>query len=73
MALFKKALVLFGGYHDTAKKSPKYFNDVYVFDLENYRCVAWRHHTTIMPHSLARSTHGTMANEPPALTTGGRA
>lgn len=37
MVLFKKALVLFGGYHDTAKKSPKYFNDVHVFDLDNYR------------------------------------
>lgn len=39
MVLFKKALVLFGGYHDTAKKSPRYFNDVHIFDLETYRCV----------------------------------
>ncbi|EGD83347.1 hypothetical protein PTSG_12104 [Salpingoeca rosetta] len=37
MVLFNKCLVVFGGFHDDAKHAPKYFNDVHLFDLENYR------------------------------------
>ena len=36
MVAYKKKLVVFGGFHDDMKKTPKYFNDVYVFDLETY-------------------------------------
>lgn len=45
MVVYKKALVVFGGYHDTGKKKPKYFNDVHVFDLDNYRLVREREFT----------------------------
>lgn len=32
----KKQLIIFGGYHDNLRDY-KYFNDVYIFDLENYK------------------------------------
>lgn len=37
MVAHQRCLVVFGGFHDNAKKSPKYFGDVHVFDLEKYR------------------------------------
>eukprot|EP00041_Stephanoeca_diplocostata_P014720 m.276946 g.276946 ORF g.276946 m.276946 type:complete len:512 (-) comp19777_c0_seq1:85-1620(-) len=37
MVLLKKKIVVFGGFHFNNKSSPKYFNDVHVFDLETYK------------------------------------
>lgn len=36
MVHVKKQLIIFGGYHDNLRDY-KYFNDVYSFDLENYK------------------------------------
>lgn len=37
MVCIKKKIILFGGFHDNLREY-KYFNDVYIFDMENY---AW--------------------------------
>lgn len=36
MVVNKNFLIIFGGYHDNLRQY-KYFNDVYAFDLENYK------------------------------------
>uniref|UniRef100_A0A0K2THK8 Kelch domaincontaining protein 4like [Bombus impatiens] n=1 Tax=Lepeophtheirus salmonis TaxID=72036 RepID=A0A0K2THK8_LEPSM len=36
MILFKRYLVVFGGFHDNLREC-KYFNDVYIFDLSTYK------------------------------------
>ena len=37
MVMAKKHLVVFGGFHDNGRGDCKYFNDVYAFDLENFK------------------------------------
>eukprot|EP00096_Caligus_rogercresseyi_P011570 TRINITY_DN4574_c0_g1_i1.p2 TRINITY_DN4574_c0_g1~~TRINITY_DN4574_c0_g1_i1.p2 ORF type:complete len:270 (+),score=81.73 TRINITY_DN4574_c0_g1_i1:63-872(+) len=36
MILFKRFLIVFGGFHDNLREC-KYFNDIYSFDLSNYK------------------------------------
>lgn len=36
MVLCKKQLILFGGYNDNSREY-KYFNDIYAFDLKEYK------------------------------------
>lgn len=38
MVISKKQIFVFGGYHDNLREY-KYFNDVYMFNLENYTWV----------------------------------
>ncbi len=35
MCVYKRMLVVFGGFHDNARKAPKYFNDLHVFDMDS--------------------------------------
>ena len=37
MAVWNKRVVVFGGFQDNNRSTPKYFNDAYVFDLGTYR------------------------------------
>jgi len=36
MVLYKRQLILFGGYHDNSINF-KYFNDLYTFDIKDYK------------------------------------
>ena len=38
MVVYKKNLVVFGGFHDNMKRAPKYHNDVHIFNLD---AMAW--------------------------------
>jgi hypothetical protein len=57
MVLFQKFLVVFGGFYDNARRAPKYFNDLHVFDIENY---TWSkiEFPSIIPTPEARSGEG---------------
>ena len=51
MVLFRKQIIVFGGFHDNLRDS-KYFNDLHSFDLETR---TWRKLTTSGPEPTARS------------------
>ena len=42
MVLFRKKLVLFGGFQDNNRSTPKYFNDVYVVTSQQERFIGCR-------------------------------
>eukprot|EP00730_Choanoeca_flexa_P015705 TRINITY_DN7273_c0_g1_i1.p1 TRINITY_DN7273_c0_g1~~TRINITY_DN7273_c0_g1_i1.p1 ORF type:complete len:490 (+),score=120.10 TRINITY_DN7273_c0_g1_i1:177-1472(+) len=70
MVVFRKHIVLFGGFQDDGKRAPKYFNSVHVFDTELY---TWSRleFPAIMPGPEARSACQVASLQDGVLVFGG--